>query len=761
MGRITTEMQTLKYRMRAWLNRLHRSAAFSQQRREQTDAAVKPGLSGLPASPAQGHRGDFIPAQRGVRTHFIFFILYFSFFISPPGVSPSSAQETADKPAAPAAAEVQDSARVLLDQAERLYRKMTTPAEQLHFGYDIFDMGPGTFEPPTLGAVDPGYPVGPRDEILISVWGQVELNFQLTVDRDGSISIPKVGRLQVSGVALGDLQGKIIRFLSRAYSGVREDQTRATAFVDVSLGKLRDIKVFVVGEVRRPGAYTLSATSTILNALYHAGGPTPKGSLREIRLTRHDRTAGTLDLYRFILEGDKGEDVRLQNGDVILAPPVGKEVRLTGRVHRPAIYELRADEGLRRLIEIAGGLAADAYTGRMQIERIVGNEGREVIDVDFGRVRGVPDTDVSLRDGDAVTVFEVPKRLEDVVYIEGYVRRPGRYEIRPEMRVSDLIREADGVWPEAFPGRADIVRTNPDLTRDLVRFHLGRALTEAPQADPLLKPLDEVKIYSIHTFGWKEFVTIQGEVKKPGQYELLDGMTLKDLIAQAGGLTEAAYDASAEVSRIADGSTTSVQVLQAEIDSDYGVDRDPSGFVLRNRDMVFVRQNPDYRPQRNVTLEGEVAFPGVYTLRDDRERLSSLIARAGGLRETAFADGAKFYRGPRDSTGLIQVDLAGALKRPGGDVDPVLADGDAIEVPKDPGVVWVAGAVFYPKAVRFEAGKNARHYIRQAGGMTRQADKGRIYVIMANGAVKKKGFWGWPGVISGSRIVVPEKPVRK
>ncbi len=645
-------------------------------------------------------------------------------------------------------AAVRDSVRILVERVEKLVGAITPP-DSLHFGYDIFSLGPGTFEPPALGAVDPGYPIGPGDEIVISVWGQVELNHTLTVDREGSIMVPKVGRLQVGGVPLGELQRQITRFLSRSYSGIREGPTQATTFVNVSLGKLRSIKVFVVGEVQRPRAYTLNATSTVLNALYHAVGPTPKGSLRNVRLVRHDEVAGLVDLYRFILDGDKSEDVRLQNGDVILVPPAGKMVRLKGQVHRPAIYELKAEEGLKRLIEIAGGLEPDAYAERVQIEQTVENGERAVIDVDFRAIRGDTEQDVALHDGDVVTVFKGLPQIKNAIYLKGYVKRPGRYQLHPGMRVSDLIREADGVWPEAFLGRADIVRTNPDLTRELVSFHLKLALEGDPEADLLLKPLDAVTVHSIHTFGLEEFVTIQGRVKDPGRYDLLSGMTLKDLIVLAGGAAEGASKSTVEVSRVMGDSTEPIKIFQVAIDNDYSLNSHSEGFLLRRRDMVFVRSDPDFEPQRNVKIEGEVMFPGSYTLQERQERLSSLIARAGGLRETAYVEGCEFYRAysrldVQLSEALkqkvdiqlsealkhrVDIQLSKALKRPEGREDPVLVAGDSIFIPRNPGVILVTGEVFYPRAVRYKKGKNVDYYLKQAGGLTKDADKGRIYVV--------------------------------
>jgi protein involved in polysaccharide export with SLBB domain len=682
----------------------------------------------------------------------------------------------------------------------------TEPSTELEtlkqFGYDIFNALPAEVDT-VIGAVDPEYPVGPGDEVVITVWGQVELFYELTVDREGGVNIPKVGRLQVSGVPIGELEGKIRRLLSRAYSTINEDPTKAVSFVDVTLGKLRTIQVFVVGEVSRPGAYMVSATSTVVKALYQAGGATTRGSLRDIQQVRHDEVVHTLDFYRFMQEGLSGEKMRLQNGDVVVVPPSGKEVILQGQVHRPAMYELRREEGLRRLIEIAGGLEPEAYTERVQIERIEEHRERTVVDVNWaGLVQS--GEDFLLVDGDRVTFFPIPDRYENAVAIEGYVEHPGIYQLRPGMTVKGLVRQAKGVQEEAYIGRGHLVRTYPDLTQEIIPFHVGKALQGNPEHNWVLEPMDKVILFSIHTFGDEESVTINGLVRKPGPYPLLQKMTLQDLIVAASGLTDFAYKLEAEIARFDPEAVIveeSVKMFRVAVSNEYEVgEGGEEGFVLQDRDEVFIRRNPDLEPKQFVSVEGLVQFPGKYALMSRGERLSDLIRRAGGLVEEAYPEGIQILRGElgvigadvrtalknpgglddvvlkeeaypegiqilRGELGVIGADVRTALKNPGGLDDVVLKDGDIMTIPQRPSTVEVVGEVFRSRGVLFQPGKGADFYWDRAGGLKDSADQGRIYIELPNGeTIKPKRFlffWRrWPKILPGSRVIVPAQMVR-
>jgi polysaccharide biosynthesis/export protein len=443
-------------------------------------------------------------------------------------------------------------------------------------------------------------------------------------------------------------------------------------------------------------------------------------------------------------------------------PPSGKEVILQGQVHRPAMYELRREEGLRRLIKIAGGLEPEAYTERVQIERVEEHQERTVLDVNWADL-GQSGEDFLLADGDRVTFSSIPDRYENAVTIKGYVEHPGIYQLRSEMTVKDLVAQAKGVQDEAYRGRAHLVRTHPDLTREIMPFHVGEALQGGIEHNLVLEPMDEVTLFSIHTFGDRESVTINGLVRKPGPYELLQKMTLQDLIVLAGGLQESAYVLEAEIARFDPEAVTAeepVKVFRVAVSNQYEVEEGrEEEFLLQDMDEVFIRRNPDLEPQQFVSVQGLVQFPGKYALISRGERLSDLIKRAGGLEVEAYTEGIQLLRG---ALGVIGVDVRAALKKPGGSDDVILKDGDKITVPQRPSTVEVVGEVFRPHGVLFQPGKGADFYWDRAGGLKKSADKGRIYVELPNGETLKPNrilfFWRrWPKILPGCRVMVPSK----
>ncbi len=626
------------------------------------------------------------------------------------------------------------------------------------FGLDIFNLAPQTFEPPDFGPVDPEYPIGPGDEILIRIWGEVEDFHSLIVDREGKIFIPNVGRTIVNGLTLEQVREKITTSMSSAYSGIKEK----TTFVDISLGKLKKIKVFIVGEVVRPGGYTISSMSTVFNALYYAGGPTPKGSLRNVKVIRHNKVVAVVDLYEYLLAGKRENDVRLNNFDTILIPPVGKRVTLTGRIHRPAIYELKEEETLLDLMAIAGGLEADAYSERIQITRIIQDEMKEIIDVNLKEVLVSEDKEFVLGDGDEITVFSVLDRIENYVDLEGNVRRPGRFALVPSIKVKDLVEKGGGIYEDTYMHRAIIIRTHPDLTQSIIRFDLEEALAGNPQENRLLQRWDEVLVRSVWEVGAekKKRVKIYGSVANPGAYDLYKGMTLKDLIFIVGGLTKEAYKLQAEISRISPEKVTdSTEVIFVELDDECGVGTGTTdSFLLQDHDIVFIRKDPYWDLQRNVRVEGEVVFPGIYSLETKNERLSDIIRRAGGLKETAYPEGAKFVR-PKNNIGRVDVNLVETLKNPKGINDLVLEEGDYIFIPREDASVYVKGEVRFPISILFEPNKNVSHYITRAGGFTDNADRGKVKLILPNGRVTSPSRFLWFDVSKvplGATIMVPK-----
>jgi polysaccharide biosynthesis/export protein len=657
-----------------------------------------------------------------------------------------------------------DSLRALDSAAD------STAMEPKNFGYDIFSLKPTTFEPLSFGPVPANYLLGPGDEILVQVWGAQELTARTTINREGYVVLPDVGPVMANGQTLDGFKSQLEKRLSRIYSGVgREGRSRT--WVDVSLGKLRSIQVFVLGEVVQPGGYTLTATSTIMNALYYAGGPNLKGSLRNLRVTRNNQVVHRADLYDYLARGIRSEDFKLENGDVVFVPPVSRQVTLEGEVRHPAIYELREGDKLNDLLEIAGGLTAIAYRARIQVERVIpfqerqagSPEDRKLIDVDVQDGGGA----MELADGDIVRVFRNRNILKNTVRLTGTaVYKPGTYELRNGMTVADLVEEAGGLLGEAYTRWAHLVRTRDNKTRELQSFNLAAALRRDPEFNLELRPLDEVQVFSIWDVRDPEKASIQGLVRHPGSYDLLEGMTVTDLIVKAGGLRESAYRVRAEVSRIdpsavSDGKTA--DLLYVTLGDTLNMESEASRFRLWKNDIVFVREIPNWGLQENVWVLGEVRFPGLYSLTSKTEPLSSLIERAGGLEPTAYLQAATFYR-KKDGTGRMAIDFEKALRGKGhkaAKYDLAMAAGDSISIPREPRTVKVVGDVGFPSSVLWEDGRDMNYYIDQAGGPLSTADKDKITVVMANGRVERPSFMHKPSPDAGATIHVPRKPEEK
>jgi polysaccharide export outer membrane protein len=646
----------------------------------------------------------------------------------------------------------------------------STNQEPKNFGYDIFTLKPTTFEPLAFGPVPANYLLGPGDELLISVWGAQEQSSRATINREGYVILPDVGPVMANGLTLDGFKAQLEKRLARIYSGIgREGRSRTS--VDVSLGKLRSIQVFVLGDVVQPGGYTLTATSTIMNALYYAGGPTMKGSLRNLRVTRNNQVVHRADLYDYLARGTRSEDFRLENGDVVFVPPVSRQVTLEGEVRHPAIYELRDGDRVSDLLEISGGFTAAALRSRIQVERVIpyqerkagSPEDRKVLDLDL-QGNG---TAMELADGDIVRVFRNRDILKNTVKLVGTaVYKPGTYELQPGMTVADLIEEGGGLLGEAYTGWAHLVRTRNNKTRELRSFNLAAALQRQSGSNIELAQLDEVQIFSIWDVHDPEHVSIQGLVRHPGSYDMLEGMTVTDLIVKAGGLRESAYRVRAEVSRIDPGAISegkTADVLYVVLGDSLNTESDASRFALRKNDIVFVREIPNWGLQENVWVTGEVRFPGVYSLTSKTEPLSSIIDRAGGLEPTAYLQAATFTR-KKDGTGRMAIDFEKALRsknRKSNKFDLAMAAGDSINIPREPRTVKVVGDVGFPSSVLWEDGRNMNYYIDQAGGTLSTADKGKITVVMANGRVERPGFFNKPNPDAGATIHVPRKPERK
>ena len=675
--------------------------------------------------------------------------------------------------------------------AVRLAERLRRPRV---FGLDVFRRTTTQFNPLASGPVDPEYRLGPGDQLVLILTGDVELAYQLPVTREGFIVIPQVGQLYVANLTLDQLRELLLARLGRVYSGVKRGPAATTRF-QVSVAQVRVNQVFVTGEVARPGAFTISALGSVMNALYAAGGPTEHGDFRGVRVMRGGREVATLDLYDYLLAGNTRNDVRLEQGDVVFVPPVARRVGITGAVVRPALYDLAAGEDLRTLIRMSGGLLPESYTGRAQIERVlppaerqVGGRDRVVLDVDLRDLLRPGTAPYPLEPDDRITVFSVTAAVRNRVVIKGDVWRPGVYELDQGMTMSQLIADAGGLKPDAYLERAHILRLNADSTRRLMPVSLEGIPTEGapattgtdsataarrvptghPALDPALQEFDEVTVYSLTGFRPNRQIAVYGSVQRPGVFVFTDSMSLRDAVMMAGGLRDDAYLLQAEISRIPEDRAANqlAQVIQVPLDSGYVLDasgylRRPTGthqpdLMLQPYDNVFIRRIPGWELQRNVYVTGEVQFPGRYTLVQRDERLASLVVRAGGTTKDAYIRGAQFYRA-EGRAGRIGVDLERVLRDTTYRDNLILLAGDSLYIPQYQPVVKVEGAVNSPVAVAYVPGQGTGFYIDRAGGFARRADKGRTYVVQPNGAVTTASTRPEPG----SRVYVPEIPANE
>jgi protein involved in polysaccharide export with SLBB domain len=654
------------------------------------------------------------------------------------------------------------------------------------FGYDFFKNSsqvPGGMDNLPVGN---DYILGPGDTISLSMWGAINARYDLTVDRNGEIMIPKVGMLKVWGLSYEQGRDVVNKTIGRYYKNYEMSMT---------LGRLRSIQVFVVGEVEAPGSYPVSSLSTVINALSAAGGPSRNGSLRTIRITRNGQAPQDVDLYDMFLSGDRSKDVRLQNGDTIFVPVIGAVVAVAGEVRRPAIYEIKGTATLPEILKMAGGVTATGFTGRIQVERVADNSARVVLD--YGTKDGSIDASlgvIQILDRDMIKVFPVQDATRQVVSLKGNVVRPGGYQYHKGMRLTDLIPAYQTLLPESYLESVEITRLAlPDFHRELLTANLRRALAGSEPDNILLQEQDTVKVFSRWEMEEKPQVSVNGSVVNPGTYPYYPGMTVRDLITAAGSPKRNAFLETGELSRIVV-TGDKANPSRLSLDLNKALAGDPAhNLTLQPDDVLIVRSVTDWfdASDKFINLKGEVRFPGVYSVARG-ERLSSVIARAGGYTERAYLRGARFLRrsvretqqkrmdeivvrtekeilqkqaslaslaaskDELDATktsldGLMKsVELMRSMKAEGRVVirlaaldelrkssfDVVVEGGDELEVPIRPSVVNVLGQVYNPISfVHQPEASDLETYLKKAGGPTNEADTSEMYVIKADGTV--------------------------
>ena len=653
------------------------------------------------------------------------------------------------------------------------------PEKRKIFGHDVFNNKNLTFESSMNLATPQNYVLGPGDAVNVDIWGASQESVTETVSPDGTITIEGIGVIKLGGLSVSQAKAKLKRVLGPRYQG---------SSIELTLGQTRTITISVMGEVKIPGTYTMSAFATVYNALYMAGGPNEIGTLRNVKVYRKGRLLSNVDVYDFLLNGKLSGDVRLQDNDVITVSPYEALVNITGKVKRPMYYEMKTTESAATLLRYAGGFTGDAYTKAIRVNRKAG-AGYSVFSIgEFDM------SEFKLMDEDSVSVDSTLNRYQNMVEIRGAVFRPGMYQVGGEINtVKALVEAAAGVTEDAISQHAVMHRVKADRSLEMMSLDI-RGILEGTVPDVPIRNEDVIYVAGRQERNEKKTVTINGEVVYPGVYRFAENETIEDLIIQAGGPTEAASLAKVDVARrITNPNSTEAgdqiaQNFSFKLNPDFTISDQPD-FTLMPFDEVYVRRSPDYNEQQNVIIEGEVQFAGNYALTNKGQRLSDVVKQAGGLTKRAYAEGTKLLRqmtpeerdqmeivlrtaqrnSGNDSIDIkklltnatypVGIELEKALKNPGTDDDPILREGDRIVVPRYDGTVKINGEVLFPNTVYYKDGKNTDYYINLAGGTTSTGKKSMTVIIYMNGMVARADRKHKPR--PGCQIVVPTKARRR
>ena len=669
------------------------------------------------------------------------------------------------------------------------------------FGRDIFNNKELSFEPNMNIATPQNYRLGPGDAVIIDIYGASQKTIQSTVSPDGEVTIEGYGPVNVSGLTVAQANARLRNTLGSRYRSSR---------IKLTVGQTKTIMVNVMGEVKAPGTYTLSAFATVFHALYMAGGTNDLGTLRNIKVYRNNRLVTVVDIYDYILNGKLTGNVRLADNDVIVVGPYDCLVTIAGKVKRPMIYEMKKNESVNSLLKYSGGFAGDAYKKSVRVNRKTGREYAvyNVEEFDFSSFR--------VDDGDSISVDSILPRYANTVEVKGAVFRPGMYNLGEQVNsVRTLVEHAEGMTEDAFTNRAVMHRMKKDRTLEVIAVDIA-GIMDGKVADIPLKENDVLFIPTRQEKIVERTLTIRGEVQYPGVYQYADNETLEDFVLQAGGLTDKASTVNVMVSRrVMDAKALRPDSIIAKtytlsLKDGFVIDGTP-GFKLMPFDEVMIRQSPAYVEQQNVSITGEVMFAGLYTLDHRNARLSELFKKAGGATDQAYLKGARIIRkaneqekqrmeavlkmqreemqknllqlaaSSNNSSALTQsskdvertniekfnvpseysvgIDLPEALANPGSDADIILREGDRLVIPQYNGTVKINGAVMFANTVAYEKGKKPSYYIDQAGGFASDALKSKAYIIYMNGKVAKLSHGA--KVQPGSEIIIPAKLKRK
>lgn len=678
-------------------------------------------------------------------------------------------------------------------ELQREDNKSDKNPEEMVFGRDIFSDKNLTFEPDLNIPTPKNYQLAAGDEVLIHVWGDSEMNLQRTISPDGTIFVPDLGPIALSGLTIEEAQERIRRQLGRIMETI--DGHDPNTYVSVSLGQIRSIKVNIVGEAEVPGTYTLTSLATLFNALYAAGGVNDIGSLRSIKVYRNSRQVADLDVYKYLLYGEYETNIRLEDNDMIMIGPYDLLVTARGKIKRNRIFELKKGETLSQLLDMAGGFTGDAYTKDVTVKRKSGSGYR------IATVTEDQFSTFTFHDGDSLLVDSVVAFYENRLTITGAVWRPGEYELSPSVHtVKQLVKQAAGLKGDEFIGRAQITRLNPDFTHSIIAINI-RDILNGTSPDMELQNEDQLYIPSLFDLREPYTIKVGGAVNMPDTVlPYRRNMTVEDAIILAGGLQEAAATVNVEVARRIKNDRSAVsteqiaRVYKFTLQDGLQTEHTDTLFTLEPFDEVYVRFSPGYQKQQVVRVDGEIMFAGSYALPHKNTRLSDLIREAGGITPGAYTKGANLKRKlsedeirqvetllqlsnankqGKDSIALsmadirdypVGINLEKALDRPGSTEDLVLRDGDVLFIPQLQSTVKISGAVTYPNSVTYTKGMTVRDCLSQAGGYNDLARKYPVVIYM-NGQVattRRVGlfFKRYPPVEPGSEIVVPAKSPR-
>ncbi|MES2691373.1 MAG: SLBB domain-containing protein [Bacteroidota bacterium] len=662
--------------------------------------------------------------------------------------------------------------------------------EKKVFGAELFNNKNLTFEPNLKIATPTNYQLGPDDELIIDIYGYSEATYKLKVTPEGFIRIPLLGPVQVSGNTIEQARKKIQGQLATIYSGINAGQTS----VNITLGTIRSIKVNILGEVNMPGSYTLPSLATTFNALYVSGGPNKNGSFRNIKVIRNGKVIATVDVYEFLLKGEAKGNIRLNDQDVIKVGAYDKRIELKGEVKRPAYYEVIKDETLKDVIGFAGGFTDQAYKERIKVFRNTSKE-KSVADVP-----GELFTMFEPQTGDVFEVGKIIDRYANRIQINGAVFRPGVYALEEGMTISTLIKKADGITEDAFTSRAIIYRLKEDNSSEIISFNVTDVISG--KNDIALKREDLIEINSKLELKEEYVISIYGAVLHPGDYPFAENARVEDMIIAAGGLKDNASRKKIEIARRFKGDgdkvgSESSKIITIDVNEDLA---NKSEIFLMPYDIITIYGTPGYTTQKNVILEGEVNYPGQYSIATKSEKISDVIRRGGGVTQFAFVEGAVLIRTKvlneadklirqqkidalikqtKDTTRIqelidkeignltstVGIDLKRILKKPGSKYDLLVENGDLISIPSQKQTVKISGEVLYPVRIPYKNMKSFKGYINGAGGYTQRALKRGGYVVFANGSAKATRkfivFNVHPKIKPGSEIIIPAKEEKK